>query len=164
MAGPPSPVPPPELDGALLHQRLLAGAATAPSQIAVAYVDCLAAWLAAKNPHAPEHFRVEAASEAVLALIRNPASYDPRRLGLFEYLRMAAQYDLLNLLARERKHHIAASIGKLSKMRPAAGNTWGGTTTPPCRSASPRPRPPRKTLPWRRSTPRPARSSGACWS
>src|SRR5262249_49661394 len=62
--------------------------------------------LAAKDPRAPEHFRVEAAGEAVLGLIRNPASYDPRRLGLFEYLCMAARGDLRNLLARERKYHV----------------------------------------------------------
>jgi hypothetical protein len=104
MAQPPSAAPSQEPDGALLHQRLLAGAATASSQVAEAYVDRLAAWLAAKDPHAPEHFRIEAAGEAVLSLIRNPAAYDPARLNLFEYLCMAARGDLRNLLARERKH------------------------------------------------------------
>jgi hypothetical protein len=121
---------PPDPDGALLYQRLLAGVATAPSQLAVAYVDRLAAWLAAKNPHAPEDLRIEAAGEAVWSLIHNPASYDPTRLGLFAYLRMAAQGDLRNLLTRERKHHAGRVAWKMVEDSPDAGKYLGRDDDP----------------------------------
>src|SRR5262249_54151841 len=42
----------------------------------------------------------EAAEDAVLALIRNPQSYDPGRLDLEAYLRMSARGDLRNRQAR----------------------------------------------------------------
>jgi DNA-binding CsgD family transcriptional regulator len=126
----PLPLVPPEPDGVLLHRRLLAGAATASSQLAVAYVDRLVDWLAAKDPCAPEHFRIEAAGEAVLSLIRNPAAYDPTRLGLFEYLCMAARGDLRNLLARERKHHRGRVAWGIVEDAAGGGNYLGRDEDP----------------------------------
>lgn len=88
-----------------LYDRLVADDPTAPSDVAVAFLDPLAAWMIRQNPRAHPDDCSAAAEEAILALIKNPASYNPRRLALDSYLRMSAKGDLKNLLERERRHH-----------------------------------------------------------
>src|SRR5262249_50229547 len=56
------------------------------------------------NPRIDTHLCSEAAEEAILSLIRSPATYRPAVSDLLAYLRMSAQHDLQNLLRRERKH------------------------------------------------------------
>lgn len=45
-----------------------------------------------------------AAEDAILALIRNPASYNPKRQSLEAYLRISADGDLKNILRAEQRH------------------------------------------------------------
>src|SRR5947209_6978193 len=92
--------PPPE-QGLALHHRLCAGDPIAPRDLCVAYLPHLIAFLERVVPCADPHFHVEAAGDALFALIEAPQSYDPDRGGLAAYLRMAAWRDLLNLRARE---------------------------------------------------------------
>lgn len=68
-------------DAVLLHQRLLADDPTAPSDLADAYLEALIAWLAKTNARVPAEVRIEAAEDALLALIRNPHSYSPELPG-----------------------------------------------------------------------------------
>jgi len=56
------------------------------------------------DPSISEDIRIEAAEDAILALIRKPDSYSPERHALEVYLRMSARGDLRNLLNKERRH------------------------------------------------------------
>lgn len=87
-----------------LHARLVAGSRTAPSDLAVAYLDYLAATLAQFNPKLDRADCDTAAEDAILSLIRNPFSYDPERMDLDRYLLMSAQSDLMNLWRSEHRH------------------------------------------------------------
>jgi len=88
-----------------LHARLLAADPTAPSDLATAYLDRLADWLIEHNPKADPHLCETAAGEAILSLIKNPATYKPERQALEVYLRLSASGDLKNLLRSERRHN-----------------------------------------------------------
>jgi RNA polymerase sigma-70 factor (ECF subfamily) len=89
-----------------LHQRLVAGEETAPSDIARVFLDSLIAWLKARNSaEVPEELCIEASEDALIALVKSPQSYKPERgKRLFSYLRMSAQGDLRNILRREGRH------------------------------------------------------------
>jgi DNA-directed RNA polymerase specialized sigma24 family protein len=87
-----------------LHQRLMEGDPTAPNDVAVALIEPLIDWLTVHNPSLHHDLISEAAEDAILTLIRNPATYDPKKGELEPYLRMSAQGDLRNLLRREAKH------------------------------------------------------------
>jgi RNA polymerase sigma-70 factor (ECF subfamily) len=87
-----------------LHQRLLQRDPVAPQQIAEALLTPLASWLAQTNPHAAEDRCLEAATEALVTLFKNPAAYRPEKAHLEVYLRLSARGDLLNLLRKERRH------------------------------------------------------------
>jgi DNA-directed RNA polymerase specialized sigma24 family protein len=88
-----------------LHQRLLAQDPTASNDLAAAYLEALIVWLSETDAAAPEDVRMEAAEDAVLALIRKPESYCPEKQTLKAYLRMSARGDLRNLLRKERRHN-----------------------------------------------------------
>src|SRR5579872_4918993 len=92
--------------GRSLHARLLAGEPDAQSDLAVAYLDSLAGWLIARNPRLDPDCCETAAEDAILALIKNPHTYDPARCPLESYLRMSAGGDLKNLLQKERRHSL----------------------------------------------------------
>ena len=87
-----------------LHRRLLADDPVAPADFAEAALEPLIAYLIKRNPGLDPHLRQTAAEDAILALIRRPESYDPRRGAFIGYLYRSAQGDLQNGLARERRH------------------------------------------------------------
>jgi hypothetical protein len=90
-------------DEMALHKRLVDGDVTASAEIAKVFYEALIKWLIGNNSSKiPEDLCVEAAGEAWLALVKNPASFKPeqgKRLG--QYLCMSAQGDLRNLLRKE---------------------------------------------------------------
>lgn len=122
----------PPAAGRALHARLLAGDPTAPADLAAAYLDPLTAWLAARNPGLGDpHLCATAAEDALLALIKRPASYDPARLSLAGYLRMAAQGDLRNLLRAERRHAARRVALDAVELSPVAGkHLWDASGDP----------------------------------
>lgn len=87
-----------------LHRRLLASDPVAPAEFAEAALEPLIANLALRNPGLDPHLRQTAAEDAILALIKRPGAYDPLRGALLPYMHRSAQGDLLNALARERRH------------------------------------------------------------
>lgn len=101
-----APGTPSEEEGRALHARLLAGAddPTAPSDFAVAYLERLIGWLIEHNPRADPDDCATAAEDAILTLVKNPATYKPERQKLEVYLRLSASGDLKNLLRSERRH------------------------------------------------------------
>ena len=90
-------------DELALHKRLVDGDDTASADIANIFFDGLVEWLIQINRSTvAEELCIQAAEDAWIALIKNPASFNPgreKRLG--EYLRMSAQGDLRNLLQKE---------------------------------------------------------------
>jgi hypothetical protein len=87
----------PSQDEALvLYGALLEGDPVAPSDVAMAYLAPLARWLARLNPRADSSACDTAAEDAILSLLKRPQSYDPARMPLEAYLRMAAKRDLQN--------------------------------------------------------------------
>lgn len=103
MSASPPTSPPPDLHQQL-HQRLVDRDPTAPDDIADTFLEALIHWLTEHNRSLHPHFIIEAAGDAVLALIHNPTSYHPAKSSLEAYLRMSAQADLRNLLSRETRH------------------------------------------------------------
>ena len=115
-------LPPTQQDALALHQRLVAQDPTAGNDLAIAYLEPLVVWLSEIEPCVSEDIRLEAAEDAILALIRKPESYSPELQTLEVYLRMSARGDLRNLLRKERRHHkgrvpwesveLSADVGK----------------------------------------------------
>lgn len=92
-------------DALHLYQRLLERDPVAPADFALAFLKPLIACLRHSNPRIDPMACEEAADEAIVRFLLNPSKYDPQRLGVEAFLRMAAQRDLQNLLRKERRHH-----------------------------------------------------------
>lgn len=91
-------------DATILHQRLLAGDLTASAEIAELYLPSLVEYMKARFKRVKDPHLVEmAAIDAMWNYLRRPQQYDPAKMRLESYLRMAARYDLLNLLAKHNK-------------------------------------------------------------
>jgi RNA polymerase sigma-70 factor (ECF subfamily) len=126
-----SAAPRPTQEAALvLHQRLLARDPTAANDLAIAYLEALIAWLGETERGAPDDLRIEAAEDAILALIRNPASYSPERQTLDVYLRMSARGDLRNRLRKELRHRTGRTALSNVELSPEAGKYLGRTNDP----------------------------------
>ena len=106
-----------------LHRRLVDGDPTAPVDLARLFLDSLIAWLIAKNRiSVPEDMCVEAAGDALIALMKSPKSFNPARgKRLAAYLRMSAQGDLRNILRREGRHYQNHTSLKDVELSPEAG-------------------------------------------
>lgn len=87
-----------------LHQRLMAHDPVAPADFASAFLQPLLAWLQATNRQVDPMLCEEAVGKALVDFIMKPDAYDPARLPLPAFLRMAATRDLQNLLRKERRH------------------------------------------------------------
>jgi RNA polymerase sigma factor (sigma-70 family) len=95
-----------------LHRRLLEWDKLAPLDLADAYYSPLLDYLRRRNlRQVPEDMLADAASETWVSLCKNPKSYDGKG-SLWAYLRMSAQRDLMNTLAKEtrRRRHIVAQV------------------------------------------------------
>jgi hypothetical protein len=92
-------------DALRLYRRLLDRDPLAPADFAAAFLKPLIAWLHSTNPGVEPMTCEEAADEAIVRFLLHPTKYDPQRLALEAFLRMAAQRDLQNLLRTERRHH-----------------------------------------------------------
>jgi DNA-directed RNA polymerase specialized sigma24 family protein len=87
-----------------LFARLRPDDTVGHADFAVAFLDPLAEHLR-RNNTAHDHALFEAAEDAVISLLKNPAAFDPARGSLQSYLCMSAAGDLKNVLSRERRHH-----------------------------------------------------------
>ena len=94
----------PAEDALRLYGRLLDRDPLAPADFAAAFLKPLIAWLQSTNPRVEPMVCEEAADEAIVRFLLDPTKYDPQRLKLEAFLRMAAQRDLQNLLRKERRH------------------------------------------------------------
>jgi RNA polymerase sigma-70 factor (ECF subfamily) len=110
-----------------LHRRLVDRDVTAPNDLARLFLDHLIAWLVEKNSSSvPEELCVEAAEDALIALMKSPASFNPARgKRLAAYLRMSAQGDLRNILQREGRHYDNQIRLEDVELSPQAGKYLG---------------------------------------
>lgn len=82
-----------------IHRRLLEGDPTASAELAEQVIEPLTQRIAESNPGIKDQGLVtDACSDALLKYLSRPQAYDPQRRGLFGYLAMSAQGDLLNSL------------------------------------------------------------------
>jgi RNA polymerase sigma-70 factor (ECF subfamily) len=125
-----SALPPTQQEAIALHQRLVAQDPTAANDLAEAYLKPLVVWLGETEPSTSEDVRLEAAGDAILALIRKPESYSPNRQTLEVYLRMSARGDLRNLLGKERRRNKGRVPLLRVELSPDAGKYLGRNDDP----------------------------------
>jgi RNA polymerase sigma-70 factor (ECF subfamily) len=121
---------PTQQDAVTLHQRLLTQDPTAANDLAVAYLERLVIWLGEIAPKVSEDIRLEAAADAILALIRNPESYCAERQTLEVYLRMSARGDMRNLVSKEQRHKMREMPCGGVELLPDAGKYLGRQDDP----------------------------------
>lgn len=87
-----------------MHARLLSGTSLiVTSEIAETFLSPVANSLRKEFPSLGDHHLIDmAVGDALIDYFGSPARFDPRRAGLFTYLRQLAKSRLLNLLAREK--------------------------------------------------------------
>jgi RNA polymerase sigma-70 factor (ECF subfamily) len=120
-------------DALRLHRRLLERDASAPADVAAAFLAPLITWLEATNPSADPTTCGEAAGQAIIDFIHNPSAYHPDGLAVRSFLRMAAQRDLQNALRKERRHQRNRRDWNLVEDAPEAGKYLGRDDDPSLR-------------------------------
>jgi DNA-directed RNA polymerase specialized sigma24 family protein len=86
-----------------LHRRVLAEDPVAFAELCEAALPHLVESLYARFPNRDAHLLESSAIDALMAYHDDPARYDPDRLSLFGYLRMAARGDMLNRIDSHRR-------------------------------------------------------------
>jgi RNA polymerase sigma factor (sigma-70 family) len=113
--------PTPE-EGLQLHQRLVQQDPTASRDLFTQYSSRLVAYLRQQNPRLEEDYFYDAANDAIVSLLSHPDQYDPTRLDLGAFLRMAATGDLRNLLTKEsrkqQKRDFGVELDQISRKEP----------------------------------------------
>ncbi len=105
--------------GEEVHQRLLHGDPTAPSEVMIAYLEPLTRRLRQRFPEVKDETIIQdAVTDALFQYAQSPGRFNPAKSSLASYLTMAARGDLLNALARERKR--SARQGPLETVAEAA--------------------------------------------
>lgn len=101
MATSPRDLPTPEEERDL-HRRLMESDPVAPSEVCAAYIQPLTDGLRRLRwSETDEHLYVQAAGDAIFALVKKPSAYQPNRgKSLFGYLQMSAKGDLKNALSK----------------------------------------------------------------
>lgn len=100
-------------------KNLVAGMPTAENQAALLFLHPLTDYLRCANRGAPPELCEDAATEALMELIRAPRRFDPARMNLERFLKMAARNDLKNLLEKERRAARAISLDSVEYDPPA---------------------------------------------
>jgi hypothetical protein len=85
------------------HERILRQDATAFAELCETALPHLVAFLQQKFPGADPHLHENTAIDCLLAYHANPTQYDPARLPLFAYLRMATRYDMLTAVKQTHR-------------------------------------------------------------
>lgn len=111
---------PGEEEGRRLHAALSGGDPTDQSAFANAFYAPLCAYLERTYPRMSEDAITDVAGNLILALIKAPAGYNPDRLPVCAFLRMAARRKLLT--AREREARRRAKHVPLGSVAEPAGD------------------------------------------
>ena len=86
-----------------IHQRLLGGDPVAPAELAIEVFEDLVAAIESANKIDDPDLIQDACTEAWENYVKNPATFNPSERSLFGYLKMSAQGDLRNRIAKESR-------------------------------------------------------------
>jgi multidrug efflux pump subunit AcrA (membrane-fusion protein) len=86
-----------------LHRRLLDADPIAPLELAERYLFPLYNYLKRKFSYVEDEQALDAATMAIMSYVQNPTIYNPDLKLFFNFLKMAAEGDLRNELARQRR-------------------------------------------------------------
>jgi DNA-directed RNA polymerase specialized sigma24 family protein len=117
-------------EGLTFHLRLLDADPLAPADVCRAYLVPLADWLDETFRIGDPHAAPTAAGDALMNYVQRPLAYDPHRIDLAAYLRMAARCDLANLLRKEGRHHEHRVPMLLVELGEESGNLSGREEEP----------------------------------
>jgi RNA polymerase sigma-70 factor (ECF subfamily) len=85
------------------HERILRGDPVAFSELCEWVLPQLVSFLRAQFPHCEVHLHEMIAIDCLLSYRERPRQFDPGRLALLAYLRMAARRDMLNEIDKNRR-------------------------------------------------------------
>ena len=106
-----------ELNGSLLHQKMLAGELTAFAEIAEFALPILTERLMRRFPNlADPHLVDTAVIDALFKYQEKPTKYDPSKMRLDQYFYMSARGDLLNLLKTLKKDQVLVSLAEIVEL------------------------------------------------
>lgn len=83
-----------------IHQHILQQNTTAFAELCELALPHLVVFLRQRFPQSDKHLCEATAVDCLMQYYGRPAQYNPDKLSLFSYLRMAARNDMLNALAR----------------------------------------------------------------
>lgn len=92
-------------EGLEFHRRLVENDPVATKDVCERFDEPLLAFLMSRDGRADEQACTSAVSIALLGYVQRPESFDPEKLDLSAFLRLAARRDLSNLARAEAKHH-----------------------------------------------------------
>src|SRR5687768_16136890 len=116
---------------ARVHARLLAGDPTAPAELIESVGDALAERLARKAPRfANSELITDAVTDSLFSYIRRPEQFDPAKGELLPFLLMAADRDLRNALAKQRRRRGKEILSDDVELEAIAGKKGIGSSDP----------------------------------
>jgi DNA-directed RNA polymerase specialized sigma24 family protein len=86
-----------------IHRRITKHEPTAFAELCEAALPHLVSFLGEMYPGQDAHTRETTAIDLLLDYRKRPTQYHANRLSLFAYLRMAAKYDMLNQIEKQRR-------------------------------------------------------------
>ena len=87
------------------HERILQDDMTAFAELSEYALPHLIGFLQHQFPEQDAHHQEMVAIDTLMAYHFQPAKYNPEKLGLFAYLRMAARGDMLNAIDKQTRHN-----------------------------------------------------------
>jgi len=108
------------------HRRIVGHDPTAFAELCEIALPHLVAFLEQAFPGQDAHQRETIAIDILLDYRRRTEQFDPKRLPLFAYLRMAAKYDMLNLIRKNqrRERRLESIEGENVELQAAGGNQY----------------------------------------
>ncbi len=88
-----------------IHRRILQEDTTAFAELCELALPILAKFLQARFSEPDSHLCESTAIDCLLKYYQTPRIYDPKKISLFAYLRMAARYDLMSAFDKEQRLH-----------------------------------------------------------
>ncbi len=107
-----------------IHERLLAGDVTAPAELVDILLEPLLDRLTRKYPNLHDPYLLpDAVTDALMSYIKRPEQFDPSKRSLLGFLEMAAEGDLLNALAKDKRRRQKEIPSENVELEVAAGNS-----------------------------------------
>jgi RNA polymerase sigma-70 factor, ECF subfamily len=107
-----------------IHKKLLAQEVTAPAELAEVLLEPLIHRLTRKFPKLPDSdLLYDAVTDALMSYVKRPAQFDPAKRSLMGFLVMAAEGDLHNALAKEKRRRQKEISFKDVELGEAAGKS-----------------------------------------